>query len=551
MRYMVDSSASTQFHITGKGRNGRIGSIRLFQNGEVYAEAYFKFPDYETFFLSWEEHTEYELEAENLDISLAYRFRPESVLEQGVEFMEFGEDIRIIDQKHLEGDFCQQYRNRHHFSPFKGWMNDPNGLCWFNGYYHVFYQYNPNGQKWGNMHWGHAVSRDLLRWTHLPIAAYPQIELNGCDGWRGGAFSGSAVVHDGIMQLFYTRHFGKNDRSMQRQWQVTKKSRDGVYFTHEESCIWGTPEGVDWNFRDPKVTYIKDRWVMVVGGACHNRPSVFQYWSEDLKNWTYKGILYQETNPRYAIAECPDFFCLDGKYVLIAGYINSDAGNRERDTLYYIGSYEDGVFSIENQGLMDYGRDFYAPQTFSHEERRICFGWNCCRDGIHVEEEGGANGTLSLPRELSIKGGKLAGTVISEIRSLMCEAAEPGPFYLHLESETAEGMAELLLAEGPSASLCLRIEKGEVQLILKEKAGRKQDGEFACAFVADSPVKTVEAYVDCALVELYINAGAQVCTRRFYMDQAVLRPVLKNGNFQLIEYKGIRSIWEADREKEV
>ena len=546
MRYTVDSSASTQVHITGKGRNGRIGSIRLFQNGRLCKDIYFKFPGYETIFFSWEPQRTYELEIEDMEISLAYRFCPERVLEEGVEFMEFGQEAVCFNRRNLADAFHQRYRNQHHFSPYKGWMNDANGLCWFDGYYHLFYQYNPNEQKWGNMHWGHAVSRDLLHWTHLPIAAFPQIELNGCEGWRGGAFSGSAVVHEGMMQLFYTRHFGKTDRSIQRQWQVTKESRDGITFSHEVCCIWNTPEGVTWHFRDPKVTRIGDHWLMVLGGTCHDRPSVFCYQSEDLKSWTYRGILYQERNPKYGIAECPDFFPLDGKYVLIAGYINADPTDAVRDTCYYIGDYADGAFVPEAQGILDYGKDFYGVQTFCRGTRRICLGWNWCGADVHVEEEGGVNGSLSLPRQLSICQGRLIGRVIPEIECLMTENAENGPYYLALEAEKGEtaGELELLLADSPEESLVLTVCRNKACLRLEEKAQEGNKG-FTCAFALLEEPSQLEIYMDRAIVEIYINHGVQVCTKRFYMDQAALSPKLLKGEFRIKVHKGMKSIWES------
>ena len=102
----------------------------------------------------------------------------------------------------------------------------------FKGYYHLFYQYNPNGQEWGNMHWGHAVSKDLLHWVHQPVAAYPQIELNGCEGeYRGGAFSGSAVIEKDVIHLFYTRHFGKNRPQLAKTvaGNKTKQGRRSFY----------------------------------------------------------------------------------------------------------------------------------------------------------------------------------------------------------------------------------------------------------------------------------------------------------------------------------
>ena len=345
MRYKIDSGNSTRINITGRRTGEQPGCVRIFHKGQLSKEAYYKFSGFETFLFIWEKEQEYEVEISELEVSLAYSYCPDCVLEQGVRFIEFKDKAYFYTKDNLKDALTQDYRNTFHFSPYKNWMNDPNGLCWFKGYYHLFYQYNPNGQEWGNMHWGHAVSKDLLHWVHQPVAAYPQIELNGCEGeYRGGAFSGSAVIEKDVMHLFYTRHFGKTDRSWQRQWQVTKQSKDGVHFTHEECAVWGTPEGVTWHFRDPKVVQIEDKWNMIIAGSCYDRPAVFRYESDDLKSWKYAGILYGETDPQYGIAECPDFFYLDGTWVLIVSYIYADGRKDGRDVVWYTGTYKDGKF---------------------------------------------------------------------------------------------------------------------------------------------------------------------------------------------------------------
>lgn len=544
MNYPFFSSLFTQLHITAKRQSSPFGSITLWKGQELWEEAFYKFDDYETIFFTLEKNTLYTIEIQELSITLAYCYNPHSVLEEGISFIEFQETLLLYAPSNLKDSFTQIYRNHFHFSPYKNWMNDPNGLCWFGGYYHVFYQYNPNSQVWGNMHWGHAVSRDLVHWRHLPITSYPQIELNGCQGYRGGAFSGCAVADEKSLRLFYTRHFGKTDRTWQRQWQVTKSSEDGISFSHEEVCIWNTPKGILYDFRDPKISFIQGTWLMVLGGSCFGKPSAVKYISSDLKNWTYDGILFQEQNPIYGVLECPDFFFMDGAYVLIAGYIYADTSRTDaRDTKYYIGTYENGCFTPVQEGFLDYGKDFYAPQTFEYQGRRICFGWNCCVPQMHAEEPGGSNGTLSLPRLLSIKNGQLLTSVCPEITSLFSPRQTSGPYYLKLKGTRSDCDTELFLVSGNGCRVALRIHGTSVNLELSGDNHRSWFLPFRCTFSALSPVDCLEVFVDRSLIELFINDGQQVCTKRYYISDARLEPVFIKHNFELIIQRQVASIW--------
>ena len=171
-------------------------------------------------------------------------------------------------------------RLRYHFEPKKGWMNDPNGLVWFRGQYHAFFQHNPYDTVWGPMHWGHAVSSDLLHWEELPIALYPdQPYENG-----GGCFSGSAIVKDDRLYLFYT------SVSKTAQTQSVAMSDDGIHFYKYEGnpVIASCPEGHK-NFRDPKVSRIDGTYYMVTGSGNSRAGQVLLFESEDLLHWEYRG----------------------------------------------------------------------------------------------------------------------------------------------------------------------------------------------------------------------------------------------------------------------
>lgn len=548
----------THLTVTARKRGGACGALCLIYNQCRLADAYYKYEGYETYTLPLIPGTMCHIEWNDLTVSFAYVYREQNLMEEGVTFLEFREDgITEYDRDHIKAAYSQSYRNQFHLSPFTGWMNDPNGLCWYQGYYHLFYQYNPNSDHWGNMHWGHAVSRDLIRWIHLPVVFYPQIELLDNDEFRGGAFSGSAVVEGERMQLFLTRHFGRQDRSWQRQWQVRSESPDGINFAAEEPCIWGTPEGVFYDFRDPKVISYKGKWLMVVGGTHFHQPAVLWYLSDDLKHWEYQGVLFQETDPQYGICECPDFFSCDGHYVLIAGFMYADTGSPlRRDTRYYVGNFDGKTFVPVTQGLVDYGRDFYAMQSMEHEGRRLAFGWNTTGDDVYVAEQGSANGTASLPRELSLKNGQLFSYPAVEVKKLHDKL-----IFEHDITEAGLRNISPVLAEGP---YCLELTGlpgvGELsgELVYNEDetvAFQLRNGQFSlkpvsgsvCQFALAEPVTDLTVYVDRSLVEIYINRGMYTCTRRFYLEQAVYAVrnlILENGG-GLARLFGLRSIWET------
>lgn len=520
-RYRLKSRQFQRLELIAKRIKAPCGFIKLWEGRRLRGEYYFKYQGFEACALELAKNTEYEVEVSELEFSLACLCGQERLLEEGVTYLEFGEtEIAEYGRAKMAEVYDGEFRNQYHFAPYKNWMNDPNGLCWFNGYYHLFYQYNPNGFQWGNMHWGHAVSRDLVHWIHLPIAAYPQIELLDNPEFRGGAFSGSAVTADNRMHLFYTRHFGRTDRSWQRQWQVTCRSEDGLVFGHEETAIWGTPEGVFYDFRDPKVEKIGEEWHMVLGGTAFGRPAVLLYLSRDLKTWNYSGVLLEEKDPLYGISECPDLFRLKDRFVLTVGYMfaGKDREGERRHTKYYIGEIKDGRFQAESEGIYDYGKDFYAVQSFEHEGRRIGIGWNCGREAVW--EEGGSNGTMSIPRQLCLEHGRLLMTPVDEIYQLegaeipytksqnQFEARTAGEYHMILKASGGLGVS-MVLAQGANKQIRLEVSGRRITL----NTGDESD---LCMFETKEAVTALEIFVDRALVELFVNEGAYTCTRRYF-----------------------------------
>ena len=281
------------------------------------------------------------------------------------------------------GKIPRESRPAFHLTPLTGWMNDPNGFCYYHGQYHLFYQYNPYDTEWDAMHWGHAVSHDLLHWTYLPAALAPDASYDSY-----GCFSGSAAeLPDGRHLLMYTgvRQEG-GDKAKEYQTQCIAVGDGTDYKKYEKNPVLGSgalPEGLSpYDFRDPKIWRTEDGGYRCVVGARRQdkRGVLLQYESRDGFEWRYIGVL-AENDGRFGLMwECPDFFPLDGKQVLFVSpqdmlpegfeYHNGNG------TVCLTGRMDGDRFVEEHNQAIDYGIDFYAPQTIlTPDGRRVMIGW--------------------------------------------------------------------------------------------------------------------------------------------------------------------------------
>jgi len=297
--------------------------------------------------------------------------------------------------------------------PPSGWMNDPNGLIQFKSKYHLFYQYNPYGvqppyppcSKTG-AHWGHAISDDLLFWKDLPIALFPN--KNKPD--KDGCWSGSAVNNNGILTLIYT--------GVRPECICVAESKDGVKFEKSplNPVIKSPPENFEvTGFRDPYVWKEKDLWYMIVGSGVKERGGIaFLYKSKNLLHWEYGGVFCEAGIEYGYMWECPNFFKVKDKYVLVVSSVPLGY------PIYFIGKYKNNKFKIEKQGKVDlFPFSFYAPQIFKDDKDRVLmFGWLRELTKKEFHEEQGWAGVMSLPRILDVENNELKVNVIPEINKL-------------------------------------------------------------------------------------------------------------------------------------
>lgn len=298
-----------------------------------------------------------------------------------------------------------QKRAEFHFQPDKGWINDPNGLIYYKGQYHAFFQYNPDELRNNRIRWGHAVSDDLLHWKQLPSAIFPDEEYDA-----GGCWSGSAIEKDGKLYLFYT--------AVPRQWgqaQAVAVSSDGINFKKYAGnpVIPGAPIPAN-DFRDPKVGRLGDGYYMVVGSGCDGEGKILLYTSVDLLDWKYEGVLY-EGKGLASVYECPDLFPLGDKYVLMF----SKMCQTVKSAHFVIGTFDGKRFVPESESEPENGPHFFAPQTFEDGQgRRILIAWMNDWTRKPAPDDTFA-GSFTIPREVKITDGKIFLYPVAEAEKLL------------------------------------------------------------------------------------------------------------------------------------
>ena len=306
------------------------------------------------------------------------------------------------------------YQLNHHFRPKKGWMNDPNGLVYFQGYYHIFFQYSPN-YEWakGPMVWGHARTKDFLIWEELPIALHAD-----CAYDENGCWSGTAIVKDGVLYLFYASLIADNTQRISVAY-----SRDGIHFEkHADNPVireCPIPHLID--FRDPAVVEKDGKYYLAVASGDRERQQayLFYYESENLLDWSYCGILKSWHERVYC--ECPSMQMMGDALLLATSVVYKDGKTHE--FFLATGRMENGEFIQELEGRPQLGPDCYAGQIFTDARgRNILLSWLPGWEYMGFAER--SLGCLSLPMEITCQDGKLNVYPVEEVRHVLKDCDE-------------------------------------------------------------------------------------------------------------------------------
>lgn len=477
----------------------------------------------------------------------------------------------------------EKHRPQFHFSPPANWMNDPNGMVYHKGVYHLFYQYFPDGTKWGPMHWAHATSKDLVSWQHKPTALFPDS--------LGYIFSGSAVVDSANTAGFakngetplvaiFTHHSPKPELEKIKKNQVQSLAYsldDGVTWTkYEGNPVLENPGIID--FRDPKVMWheASKKWIMTLA----TKDRITFYSSPDLKAWQKESEFGSDLGAHGGVWECPDLFPLDvnGKQVwVLLVSINPGAPNGGSGTQYFTGSFDGKTFvpDSEQTKFIDYGTDNYAGITWSNTgDRKIFLGWmNNWQYANEVPTEKW-RGAATLPRDLKLVqvNGQhyLRSIPVKELERITTPvfnkqklnfskeldlsahlAKAKGQFKLDL-TFNAEESFNIVLSNKPGQKLIIGYDKEAKQYFIDRTQAGQSDFEAGFAkkhlaprISADKRIQ-LTLIADAASVELFADHGLTVMTDVFFPDETISSlkiNSLKNNKLSEVSVSSIKSIY--------
>ncbi len=472
-----------------------------------------------------------------------------------------------------------------HLTPRTGWMNDPNGFSRYQGQYHLFYQYHPYSTHWGPMHWGHAVSKDLIHWEYLPAAMAPDTKAD-----RNGCFSGCTLtLPGGRQELVYT---GVADRTMEDGSLLGVQTQciaigDGInYEKLPENPVLAEndlPEEFSpYDFRDPKVWQKEDGSYRMLCAAMTKDgkdTAYLMFESADALHWHFERVFVRNSALPEAIGttfECPDFFTMNHQGVLVASSQHLSASSWHGTgfrSFALIGSLdgETDRFEIKAAQSLDDGPDFYAAQTIlTPDGRRILIGWMQSWETVDVQEKGCRYfGQMSLPRELTLRDGKLYQNPVRELESYRTGECRTASVHLSdgkmQELDVIRGRSlDLELDVSPETGSCcreftLRLSAGEevlADLVCRPEEGLLTLDRTACGTgsaatdICSTKLDTEEGtlhlriILDLAGVEIFVNGGERVLSMMLRKKREAYRLMISG----LGEAKVQARAWKLQRQ---
>lgn len=433
------------------------------------------------------------------------------------------------------------WKPQYHIHPSFGLMNDPNGLAYYNGEYHVFYQWHPFGPVHNMKHWAHVKSKDFANWERMPVAIVPDNEFDS-----HGAFSGGAIEIEDKLYLYYTGNIMYEDLSMNANQCLAIMDKNYKITKYKDnSLINGTREGYTGHVRDPKVWREKETYYMLLGAQRKNETgTLIVYESSNGVNWRFKGEVISDISIEGYMWECPDYFKLDGKDVLVF----SPQGVKQKghdyqnlyNVVYVIGEFnlETLKFKAENIYEVDKGFDYYAPQSFEDcKGRRIQFGWAGMGEMEYPSDKNAWAHCLTIPRQLILKDNKILQTPVEELKSLRGhEEREYGEVVetqktlgflgssvdmeVNIKDINCNIFGMKLFNSHEEEGIDIQFKKNNKEVIVDRASFTNSFGAtYGTRRTADIDIKdemNFRIFSDNSIVEIFINGGELVFTQRIF-----------------------------------
>ncbi|MBE6044300.1 MAG: sucrose-6-phosphate hydrolase [Clostridium thermopalmarium] len=471
-------------------------------------------------------------------------------------------------EKLIELSKNDSWKPSYHIHHFYGLVNDPNGLCQLNGEYHVFYQWYPFGTIHGMKHWAHVKSKDLVNWKRMPVALIPTEDYES-----HGAYSGGALIKDNKAYLYYTGNIMFEDGNRNaNQCLAIMDSYGNIEKFKNNPLIKGVPKGYTGHVRDPKVWEQDGKYYMILGAQRKDIKGVLIiYESKDAVEWKFKGELKTELTNYGYMWECPDYFRLNGKDILVFSSqgLERDGHNYQNiyNVVYVVGKLDidNLTFQLEYLAEIDKGFDFYAPQSFKDETgRRILFAWAGMGEMEYPTDKNGWAHCLTIPRELKLEGNTLKQIPVKELERLRINKkvmkskinssidnyeldSKAYELDISLSDINSNFKIELFKSEKESFKILFNKDKNEVVIDRSnfENSFGERFGETRSAEVNIQDSMNLKIYTDNSIVELFINDGEIVFTSRvFPLEESNNLEISSKGSltYKIIKYDLKRGI---------
>ncbi|MBH0230470.1 sucrose-6-phosphate hydrolase [Halobacillus yeomjeoni] len=462
-------------------------------------------------------------------------------------------------KKHKERVESDPYRLSFHHMPPVGLLNDPNGLVQWNGTYHLFYQWMPFDTGHGAKFWGHYTSEDLMKWNHEKPALTPSDWFD-----KNGVYSGSAIVHNDLLYLFYTGNV-KDENGNRETYQCMAVSGDGVNF-EKKGVVVELPEGYTAHFRDPKVWKQGEHWYMVIGAQSEDlQGKAALLRSDNLYDWKHLGDITgsgeNELGSFGYMWECPDVFRLEDQDILLVSPQGLESDGMDFANTYQSGyfagklNYDQAEFKHGDFRELDRGFEFYAPQTTLDEKgRRILVGWMGVPDQYeqsHPTIEHQWIHCLTMPRELTWNGSQIIQSPLEEMKEMRgpvlmhssitiendqkaVRGIEGRPVELNIEFERLDDQFAIELFQYASISY-----KDEVLTLSRPHLEDKTKTEFRRVPLQQG-LKQLHLFIDHSTLEIFVNGGEEVFSSRIYPqpeEERILFTSLGTSTFSVEQWK--------------